>query len=82
MKLSNCLIWSFRLWWRRGMRGGVTFLKSDWGNFPHAVYMERHHVVHYVPIHPKKRLIPPPLFLGKVKWGHPKFTRHSAFVPL
>jgi hypothetical protein len=55
-------------------RGYVMWRLSDWGPFPHALYgrysacgMVR--VVSYKPRSPKKRLVPPPMFEGKVTWG-------------
>lgn len=55
-------------------RGYVMWRKSDWGFFPHCLYgrntrsgMVR--VVSYKPRSPKKRILPPPLFAGKVTWG-------------
>lgn len=53
--------------------------KSDWGNFSHHLVGigrpgrngqdDRVRVVSYKPVSPRKRLVPPPLFEGRVKWG-------------
>ena len=47
---------------------------SDWGWFPHVLYGRelqggRMRVVSYKPVAPKKKKLPPPLFVGRVKWG-------------
>ena len=81
--LSNCIIWAFlliRRLQRKGYRVYRMKRKSDWGNFSHhlvgihrvydpAEIRGRVRVVSYKPTNPKKRLVPPPLFPGKVRWG-------------
>jgi hypothetical protein len=78
MSWSNCIIFAWMLWLRRrrkGDAGYVAFRESHWGKFPHAVYVHhrtahcKEHWVAFVPTSPKRRMIPPPLFKGKVKWG-------------
>ena len=48
--------------------------RSRWGCFPHVLYAERRksgalRIVSYIPIHPKRKPIPPALFDGRSKWG-------------
>lgn len=70
MRYSNCLVFAILLAARRWRtRGALAFRKSDWGMFPHALWIERHHVVSYKPIDPTRRRIPPVLFAGRVVWG-------------
>lgn len=61
------------MWIRRfekGDEGYVAFRKSRHGPFFHALYVHREcRFVSYVPVNPSKRKLPPPLFIGKVKWG-------------
>ena len=73
---SNCLIFAIRLWWRRQMKGRRVYIslrKSHWGRFPHFVVFERRpygwKLVSYVPLDPRRKVSPPPLFRGRVKWG-------------
>lgn len=74
---SNCILWAFAMWWRRrgcGRRRYVKWRGSDWGWFPHCLYCERRIsgaeiVVSYKPADPKKKALPPPLFVGAVRWG-------------
>lgn len=48
---------------------------SDWGPFNHRlVGFENHrtgskHKLSLKPVDPRKRLLPPPLFVGRVTWG-------------
>ena len=80
--LSNCIIWAFlmrRKLARKGHRIYKMKRKSDWGNFQHHLVGigrpgrngqdGRVRVVSYKPTDPRKRLVPPPLFPGKVRWG-------------
>jgi hypothetical protein len=73
MARSNCFIWAVCLWIRRlrkGDDGYVAFRKSKYGPFFHALYVHRkRRWISYVPVNPRKRLLPPPLFEGRVKWG-------------
>jgi hypothetical protein len=76
MKLSNCFIFAVLLWLRRarkGKRAYVTGRLSDMGRFPHFLYEElrrgERRIVSYKPIAPKRRILPPLLFKGRVAWG-------------
>ena len=73
MSWSNCIIFACLLWLRRrrkGDAGHVAFRESHFGPFPHAVYIHRkRRWIAYVPTAPRKRLIPPPIFRGSVRWG-------------
>lgn len=67
---SNCLLFALALWWRRrGRQRYVLIRASRLGLFPHILYGERHHVVHFVPTDKHYKACPPPLFQGSVKWG-------------
>lgn len=81
-ELSNCIIWAFLLHRRLSRKGRRIYKmkrKSDWGNFSHHLVGigrpgrngqdDRVRVVSYKPTSPRKRLVPPPLFAGRVKWG-------------
>jgi hypothetical protein len=80
--LSNCIIWAFllrRRLARKDHRIHNMKRKSNWGNFQHHLVGigrpgpngqdDRLRVVSYKPVNPRKRLVPPPLFEGRVKWG-------------
>lgn len=74
--LSNCIIFAIKLYLRRRRKGEEGYLairRSRWGKFPHMLYGRVHNgrarVVSYVPINPKHKMLPPPLFHGRVKWG-------------
>lgn len=71
--MSNCLFFAVALWWRRGGIGYLVMRRSRWGRFPHVLYAElrgdRLRIVSYVPLDPKHKTCPPPLFIGRVKWG-------------
>ena len=51
---------------------------SDWGPFPHFLYVglsgrpAKWRCISYVPLDPKHKTCPPPLFSGRVRWGDPK----------
>lgn len=74
---SNCIIWAHLLWlrrYRKRKRVYITWRVSDSGPFPHALVLYQKPLgglglVSYKPKHPRKRLVPPPLFKGKVVWG-------------
>ncbi len=74
---SNCLLFAFRLYFRQRRKGRKGFLASRQSKYypgPHFVYIRlrstgKYQIVGYVPKYPKKRLLPPPLFEGKVVWG-------------
>lgn len=76
MSMSNCVIWAYAMWLRRranGFKGRVYWRRSDWGWFPHCLYGEtingKLRMVSYKPMSPTMRLLPPPLFRGRVCWG-------------
>lgn len=73
LRRTNCLFWAVRMYLRRGAVGYVFMRRSRWGRFPHFLYCELRHghprFVSYVPVDPRHKACPPPLFLGRVKWG-------------
>jgi len=82
-KLSNCLFFAVALFCRRlvkGERGYFTMRKSDYGRFPHFLYVRvdplgKERFVSFVPNEPIPRDFPPPFFKGHVQWGDPKPTK-------
>ncbi|MDO9235997.1 MAG: hypothetical protein Q7U28_08200 [Aquabacterium sp.] len=75
---SNCLFFAIALYWRRWRHGGIgriTWRKSHYGKFPHWLYASfvkrtgRERLISYVPLDPKLKTCPPPLFKGRVRWG-------------
>lgn len=74
---SNCLFFALRLYWRRRRKGKKGFVSSRISKYypgPHFMYIHprpngKYRIVGYVPKYPKKRLIPPPIFDGRVVWG-------------
>lgn len=74
---TNCFIWAVALYWRRRRKqreGYVVIRHSRWGRFPHVLYAERRasgslRVVSYIPINPRFKNCPPPIFTGRAKWG-------------
>lgn len=78
---TNCVAWAIALWWRRrktAPKGARVYFPiarwSDWGPFWHVLYTERSRhgrvwVVSYKPSGPRKRKLPPPLFVGRVVFG-------------
>lgn len=71
---SNCIVFAVLVYRRRGGRGYLLVRKSHFGWFPHVMYAERTHIVHYVPLDPRTKGFPPPLFEGRVKWGGEKLV--------
>lgn len=72
MKLSNCLFWAVGTYIgrrRQGKHGYVAMRKSYWGMFPHFLYIEDGRIFSYVPRSPKHRVLPPPLFRGRIRCG-------------
>lgn len=72
LRRSNCLFFAVALWWRRykkGQPGYVSARKSMWGWFPHFLYEEYGRKVSFVPIDPRRKMFPPPLFRGRVRRG-------------
>lgn len=86
-KLSNCLFFAVALFARRlvkGERGYFTMRKSDYGRFPHFLYVRvdptgKERFVSFVPNDPIERDLPPPLFKGHVQWGDPKPLKKAAY---
>lgn len=73
---SNCFIFAILFCWRRRKKGDWYFSVrlSKHGPFLHALCGRitrdgKIRIVSYVPRYPSKRLFPPPLFDGFVKWG-------------
>jgi hypothetical protein len=69
--MSNCLIWALCMWARWG--GYIIARKSRWGPFPHFIWSpDLKTFLAYAPIKPRARLLPPPLFRGKVVREEPR----------
>ena len=74
---SNCIIWAITMYYRRrsrGVKGYIKIRRSHFGPFPHVLYEEPRtsgtsRVVSYKPTAPVHSAIPPPLFVGSVRWG-------------
>lgn len=74
---SNCLLFALQLWFnalKRGQESYIAVRKSRWGYFPHFLFEYAYdngnrRCVSYIPVNPKHKLLPPPMFTGKVKWG-------------
>lgn len=68
---SNCLLFALLLWLRVG--GYLVVRRSRWGPFPHFLHGRlrrgRLRLVGYVPRSPRRHILPPPLFRGRVHWG-------------
>lgn len=74
MTYSNCIIFALKLYFRRlrkGEFGYIAVRRSRLGKGPHFLYVDpkRKHWISFVPLDPKHKTLPPPLFKGKVKWG-------------
>ena len=77
LRRSNCLFFAVKLYLRRRFKGNKGFIGiriSKYYPGPHFVYVRlrdggRYQIVGYVPKYPRKRILPPPLFDGKVVWG-------------
>lgn len=75
MARSNCLFFALALYRRRkgrGASGYVAIRGSHWGRFPHFLYVEQRsalRMISYVPLDPRHKSLPPPLFVGMVRWG-------------
>lgn len=70
--MDNCLAYALRMWRFRRASDHLVIRRSHWGWFPHfAVVFELHDGTlikkEYVPIFPRRRLIPPLLFRGVEK---------------
>ena len=74
---SNCIIWAWRLYWRRrakGFEGYLMVRRSRSGPFPHFLYAEARRagsirMVSFKPLAPREKLVPPPVFRGTSRWG-------------
>lgn len=83
---SNCLLFALRLYYRRkrkGRHGYVTSRESFYGWFPHFMYARFRtdmtiQLVGYVPLNPVMKMLPPPLFRGRVQWGDPIRNDHGS----
>lgn len=75
---SNCIIIAFalrrrrrakgklgRIYWRVSLMG--RFLHCQWGEKP--AHGRGPRIVHFVPLDPRYKRLPPPLFEGRVKLG-------------
>jgi hypothetical protein len=66
--MSNCLLYALLTWYREG--GYLVVRHSKYGWWPHFLHQHKGGVVtHYVPLCPRKRIFPPPLFHGAVVIG-------------
>lgn len=68
MHVSNCLIFALQRWFKHG--GYFVIRKSRYGPFPHFIWckdLKDADIEHYVPLNPKRRLIPPLFFRGEVR---------------
>ncbi|PTT75176.1 hypothetical protein DBR42_29480 [Pelomonas sp. HMWF004] len=74
---SNCILFAWRLYWRRRAKGREGYLllrRSRSGPFPHCLYAEFRRcgtlrVVSFKPLSARDRWLPPPLFKGASRWG-------------
>jgi hypothetical protein len=70
MVWSNCLFWAVRQWAREG--GYLLIRKSHYGPFPHFLWSaDLKQFSSFVPLDPRHKLIPPPIFRGEVKKEEP-----------
>lgn len=72
LRRSNCLFFAVALYWRRRRKrreGYVVMRQSRWGWFPHFLYLESGRMVSYVPVDPRHKVLPPPIFRGKIRFG-------------
>jgi hypothetical protein len=67
--MNNCLVYALRKWFRHG--GYLIIRKSRWGWFPHFLWSPAAppEAEQYIPVNPKRRLLPPLIFRGHVKRG-------------
>lgn len=74
---TNCLFFALKIYYRRKLKGKHGYIisrRSYYGWFPHFMYARirkcgKCQIVGYVPLNPKHKRIPPPMFKGRVKWG-------------
>jgi hypothetical protein len=65
---SNCLIWALGQWKRHG--GYLIMRRSHWGPFPHFLWSaDLRELQAFEPVGPRRRLLPPIWFLGRVIKG-------------
>lgn len=66
---SNCFVYALFKYWRCG--GYLAIRKSRMGSiFPHFIWikdLKDAEIEHFVPSHPKRVIVPPPVFKGYVK---------------
>lgn len=73
--MTNCLLYALSLYMRRASKGRPGYIavrRSRFGRFPHFIYIEQRRamrIISYVPIDPRRKTCPPPLFRGRVRWG-------------
>lgn len=76
-RLTNCWLYARALYKRLKRKGRRVYRVSrwsDWGPFKHYLVAQllpsgRARLISYKPCDPRKRVIPPPLFKGRVAWG-------------
>lgn len=68
--MANCLSFAWAAYKFNDIKQYFSFRKSHWGKFPHFITWKEDGdmlmKLEYVPKSPKKRLIPPPCFDGKI----------------
>lgn len=68
---SNCLFHALRIWRWRVLGYWIAMRRSLWGPFPHFCTLHESEgwmlQIEYVPRAPTRRLLPPPLFAGRIK---------------
>ena len=78
LRLSNCVVFATRMYWRRARRGREGYIWMRHSRMtvvgPHWLYAEMRpsgswRVVSWVPVAPEQHKVAPPLFVGRVKWG-------------
>lgn len=65
---SNCLVFAVGKWFSNS--GYLLIRKSHFGWWPHFLWspdINRSYVEHYAPVVGKRKLVPPPLFKGKIQ---------------
>lgn len=70
---SNCVFFAIALYLRRARKGDagyIVFRRSRYGRFFHCLYLHRQRrLIHFRPVNPRVKILPPPLFKGAVTWG-------------
>lgn len=50
--------------------GRITCRKSRYTIIPHFQYLHRkRRLIHFCPLDPRVKILPPPIFKGRVTWG-------------